>query len=402
MVAFIKFYVLAIVVSAFFLLSSVFAPALMSQSITAVVLCAVWGVSSWLFLQRHLKLLEKLNSSDAETNQLKEALKSLHSEIESYMTQELTLMQEELEQVKRVVADAVVSMNLSFNGLNELTRDQNALVLSIVSNMSEGVGNTDSEQGGFREFSREINKILQFFVDYVLTTSRQSMEMVNVINDVGVYMGKVEKLLGDVQQIADQTNLLALNAAIEAARAGEAGRGFAVVASEVRALSKHSDRFSEQIRDVINESCKNIDQAKSMIGKMASKDMTFAIESKANVDQMVTDIDSLNKNIAATLTQVSSITERVEANVGTAVRALQFEDVARQLIERMECNASHAVNIVRGFDECLSSVPYSGSTKWIGALEQQRLSIIEVKNDRQKQHKSVHQDSMEEGEVELF
>lgn len=384
------------------MLCSVYDPTLIGQTTIVSILCGIWGLSAWSVSRLQFRILAKSESESINAQQFKMALETVHAEIGSCVNQEFSMMQEELQQVKAVVADAVVTMNQSFNGLNELSSKQNKLVLSVVSEMSDSVAEDDSEQGGFKEFAREIDKVLQYFIDYVLTTSRQSMEMVSVVNDVGDYMGKVEKLLGDLQHIANQTNLLALNAAIEAARAGEAGRGFAVVAGEVRDLSKHSDRFSDQIRDVISASCKNIDQAKSMIEKMASKDMNFAIESKLHVDEMVSGIDSLNSKMSATLKQVALITEQVESNVGKAVRALQFEDVARQLIERVEGNTSHATKMMLEFEHCISDLSQDQSTQWTDALEQKHLSIIDVKKNRQDQHKSVYQDSMEEGEIELF
>lgn len=67
-------------------------------------------------------------------------------------------------------------------------------------------------------------------------------------------LGRVNTIVGKLDDIARMTNLLALNAAVEAARAAEAGRGFAVVADEVRVLAGQAGQAAGEIRTLIDDS----------------------------------------------------------------------------------------------------------------------------------------------------
>jgi len=368
-----------------------------------------WVVNPSLFIM-WLIVIYRDNSHHAaeeqdevqDHNKVDLAIDGYSNSLRSCTQYEINEFHIELEQVKKMISDAVTTLSESFNGMHQLTVAQSQAMDALVNNFNENTEESDSNIN-FQKFTEETDNVLDYFINYILDVSQQSMSMVGIINDVEVHMHEIGSLLTDVQSIADQTNLLALNAAIEAARAGEAGRGFAVVADEVRNLSKHSDRFSEEIKGVVIKSKSNINQAKKMIEIMASKDMNVAITSKANIDEMMSGIAKLNDNVATKLVEVAGYSEQMETVVGGAIRALQFEDMARQQIEFLQLNTQHFQAISEEVNTGLS----------IFKLVDENIKSIELKTGanrfaemqaewQEKDKKAVEQDTIEAGDIDLF
>lgn len=101
-------------------------------------------------------------------------------------------------------------------------------------------------------------------------------EAMQIITDTSL---KIQNIITTIEDIASQTNLLSLNASIEAARAGEAGRGFAVVADQ--------------------------------IGKLASDSAASAVDTKALIEQCISEVNNGSEITKDTVEGIQTILESI-------------------------------------------------------------------------------------------
>jgi len=373
-------------------------------ALSGLLVLLIWVAFSF-HATNEMKKAEEVSLNDvSERESLDAAVHGLVLGLDAGFTGISHQMRGELDSIRNLVSDAVATLQQSFEGLNQQVSMQQAIVSQMVSGMSDA----DDEENNvsFAAFTQHTDEVLRYFIDYVVSLSAGSMNMVGQIDDMSERMEEVNKLLDDVKAIADQTNLLALNAAIEAARAGDSGRGFAVVADEVRKLSQRSSRFNEEIRTVLFSAQENVNDARATVGELASKDMNFALKSKTRVDDMMAHISTLNERTETHVAEISAITGTINGYVGDAVRSLQFEDIVGQLTEYTSGHLGRVENMIQSIDEGIRNLRLSsddGIDQYIKGLEEvcERVALLDEATQSEL-HNPVSQENMSEGEVELF
>jgi methyl-accepting chemotaxis protein len=289
----------------------------------------------------------------------------------------------ELERLRTIITDAIGRLVPDFGTMHSLASRQGQLALGI----ARGADTKDVVEGdghSVASFVLETTSMLHSFVDSTVESSKNAMGLVEQMDKVKSQVGKTVQMVNEIDAISRQTNLLALNAAIEAARAGEAGRGFAVVANEVRALSDRTGEFSRAIRGEMESIESSVTSAEVIINTMASHDMVGALQSKQRAEHAMSEIERVNSEIGTSAAEINRLSAELETVVNDAVTALQFQDLASQLI-------GHTLKRIEEADRTLGRLDAGVDAAAV---------VADVR--RSTHHNPVQQQALASGDVELF
>ena len=362
-----------------------------------------WQLIAFVASRSMVKSAADQQRMKGEEQALLDEFHRLLEECSTRFSSQLGVARDELARVQTLLSEAIVSLSGSFHSMHEHTQRQREVSLAVTSG-------ADGDKGGsrFDDFVMDTTAVMQRVVDSIVGNSKLGMELVELTESIAARTQDVQSILSEIGAIAKQTNLLALNAAIEAARAGEAGRGFAVVADEVRDLSGRTSQFSQQINKVIQDMQVTVKQTETAIQRMASQDLTFAFESKQNVEKIIGTMESQNHARIVALGQLGGIADEVDVQVGRAVTALQFQDIVSQLIGHVGRRVDAIDDVSRHLGGLAQTLQRNATTPdAAGALESLRNETREVATrlkdmEQITANNPVSQNEMSQGDIELF
>ena len=309
----------------------------------------------------------------------------------------------EIDRVQGLLSEAIQQLTTSFQGMHEQADQQRRLAVSVTGGAEEGDSGIR-----FDQFVRNTSDVMQRVVDSVVSNSKLGMELVELTDGIAQGARNVQGILSEIGAIAKQTNLLALNAAIEAARAGEAGRGFAVVADEVRDLSARTTQFSQQISSLMQGMQGSVQQTEDAIQRMASQDMTFALESKQRVEEIILTMEDQNRQRMEAIGQLGAAAQEMDGRVNVAITALQFQDMVSQLIAHVHrrVEALHAVvdHLGELGDVLRADAAAMNSRAAVESLRRETAKISSSLKSlaTETTNNPVGQGAMTQGDIELF
>lgn len=250
---------------------------------------------------------------------------------------------EELSAVTEQTSAGANSQKVETDQVATAMHEMAATVQEVARNAEQAshaaTGADEQARAGDRVVGEAINQI-----ERLASEVHRSTEAMTLLQQESQKIGSVMDV---IKSVAEQTNLLALNAAIEAARAGEAGRGFAVVADEVRGLAQRTQQSTEEIEGLVASLQNGTQQvAEVMNGSRSLTDSSVELARKAgvsleNITRTVSNIQSMNQQIAAAAEQQSAVAEEISRSI------LNVRDVSEQTATASDETAASSVELAR-------------------------------------------------------
>ena len=223
--------------------------------------------------------------------------------------------------------------NESAMTLITLMRDLSDEAGALVRYITDAISKIREMEGGVDDSVKFIIQIGHFIQEI---PNKIQADIQSVQGASGVIDG-LGYLVDSIKEISFQTDILAVNAAIQAAHAGEAGLGFKIVADEVRKLAVNSNKAAEMIEAGLETARHTIQHGlKFKFLDEIMVQMNEAAQVVESVQKLEENHEDMRQYYKTLFTVINNNNVKLATDIAEILGSIQYQDVVRQRIERMQ------------------------------------------------------------------
>lgn len=261
----------------------------------------------------------------------------LHHRIHEVFPSQYEQLREDFNEAVAAMHDAIRQVTTSVESLNSSAGEISAATQDLsqrTENQAASLEQTAARMGELTERVKDTADAANAASITVGSAEQEAQTNAEMMRSTVEAMSGIERSaegIARITQVIDnlafQTNLLSLNASVEAARAGEAGKSFAVVAEEVRALAQRSAAAAMEIKELIDESNRQVGGGVKLVGQTG--------EALETIMGKVTEVSGLISRIATAAGEQADGLSQINGAMGGMDRMTQQNAAMGE-----ECNAA--------------------------------------------------------------
>lgn len=294
----------------------------------------------------------------------------------------------QMAEISTSISDQSAEIAHANEDLATRTQEQADAIASTSASMEELSG-TVRENAASAERANALVRDANTLADEGRGAAQQMVEAMQAIRGS---TARIEAFVKVINEVAFQTQILALNAAVEAARAGEHGRSFAVVADEVRALAQRCSGATRDIKSLIEESSREVNQGQAVATETGLKmeQIVTSVRESSNLMEAIAaaareqslGIESANGALAridAITRQNRELVDALAANTGTLQRQSGFMSDAVNVFRLDNRQLTHAIH--RSMQQAAIAAAAAISTTLNQAVQRGEISLEDLFDD---------------------
>jgi len=359
-------------------------------------------------------------NNDVINAELSQSMSSVLGNMQECMAGEVSAIGNQTAQVEALLKDAIASLHEAFEAIHEVSDQQ----LQTMTSMMQGVVGDGDEKNIFQK-AENASVILTGLVDALLLSSKNNLNALTTMDSLQKNLfqvgsmekekeqlvaelcacGETEKKNGEtihqlIQQLSEDGDNADLIAQLRTCGEAEKVNGEKVYALSQELLAKQNEQSEYTSKMMVQ-----FKKTHQLIDSVASKDMDEVFGAKEKVEEILNHFFQINEMVTDSRVEVNKLNADMRKHLGSAIRALQFEDISTQSLGHTDRHLAR----MQGMLDILSNGMPALNNDGLDMKDYiQQLSVIHLamlayhQNLQLEDSNPVSQENMDEGDVDLF